>query len=232
MSRLRAIGFDLDNTLYDQAQHMRSFFAVAAEEIAQRCGVDRTAAETAFVDVWMLRTSFYPRLFDEALERLGIDDRQVVRSLVSRFHDHRPPLTLFPGVREMLGRLRSRASLFVITDGNEQMQRAKLEALELTSAVDEIVCTGALGKEWAKPATRAFEAVLARFGGSPIEYLYVGDNPACDFHGARRVGMRTARVMTNPFCSHVPRDETYAADVELLTVTDVESWIDDLEAPV
>jgi putative hydrolase of the HAD superfamily len=222
---VRVIGFDLDNTLYDQGQHMRSFFRAAAEDLASRHSVPRSEIEAAFLDVWQHRTSYYPRLFDEALERLSLHDTQTVKALVSLYHGHRAELTLFAGVRDMLARLRGRFSLFIITDGNEQMQRGKLESLGLAGAVDDIVMTGSFGKEWSKPAVHAYVRMLERFGGEPSDYLYVGDNPACDFHGARQLGMRTARVMTEPFGTHAAPSESHEAEISIPTTLDLEKML-------
>jgi putative hydrolase of the HAD superfamily len=232
MTRLRAIGFDLDNTLYDQGQHMRSFFGAAADHLAAHLARPAQLIETVFVDVWTRRTSYYPRLFDEVLDELGIDDKATVKTLVSLYHQHRGELTLFDGVREMLARLRERFALFLITDGAESMQRGKVASLALSHSFDELVLTGSKGKDWAKPALHSYQHVLERFGGEPAEYLYVGDNPACDFYGARQLGMKTARVMTEPFASHAPPSPAYAADITLRKTTDLEQVLHDLEATV
>ena len=232
MPRLRVIGFDLDNTLYDQAQHMRSFFRAAAAEIAAQASTSPHVIETAFIEVWTRRTSYYPRLFDEALEQIGRHDPATVKALVSLYHQHRAELTLFDGVREMLGRLREQFSLFLISDGNEQMQRNKLESLDLAGALDEIVLTGHFGKAWSKPAPHAYRHALDRFGGDPSTYLYVGDNPACDFFGARQLGMRTARVLTAPFGTHPVPEPAYAADITLTRTAELEQVLDDVEALV
>lgn len=229
MTKLRAIGFDLDNTLYDQAQHMRSFFRAAAEHVASITRGDARAIEVAFLDVWTRKTSYYPKLFDEVLEQAGLFDASVVRTLVSLYHCHRAELTLFAGVREMLDRLRTRFSLFMITDGNEQMQRGKIDCLQLAACFDELVVTGSHGKEWSKPAHAPYRHVLQRFGGDPGEYLYVGDNPACDFLGARQLGMRTARVMTEPFAHHVAATDAHDAEIRLTKITDLEQVLDDLQ---
>jgi putative hydrolase of the HAD superfamily len=229
---LRAIGFDLDNTLFDQGQHMRSFFREAAPRIADRSGVPSSRAENELLRVWKHRTSHFPRLFNEVLESLGIDDQVLVRELVALYHDHRATLSTFAGVPEMLVRLRGRFSLFLITDGNSAMQRMKIESLDLMAAFDEVVLTGDFGKEWAKPAPHAFRRVMDRFGGDSSQYVYVGDNPVCDFYPARQLGMRTVRVLTEPFASHQAPSPDHEADRSLRRATDLERVIDDIEKTV
>jgi len=229
---LRAIGFDLDNTLYDQAQHMRSFFRVAADDLGAKFQAPPSDIEHVFTTVWTRRTSYYARLFDEVLEELGRHDKLIVRELISLYHRHRADLTLFDGVGAMLGRLRSRVPLFLITDGNEEMQQAKIDTLGLGTLFDEIIITGHFGKDWAKPAVHAYRRIVERFGGAPFEYLYVGDNPACDFYGAKQLGMRTVRVLTEPFARHEPLDDDYAAHVAVTRTTDLEQVLHDFEAAI
>jgi putative hydrolase of the HAD superfamily len=232
MRSIRVVGFDLDNTLYDQSQHMLSFFRAAAVALSTQTDLVAAQIEQAFIAVWRRRTSYYPRLFDEVLESIGVSDNLLVKRLVGLYHEHEAELTLFDGVREMLCRLRERFQLFMITDGNEQMQRRKIQSLSLEPMFREIVMTGSFGKEWAKPSLNPYRRVLERFGGAPAEYLYVGDNPECDFYAARQLGMRTARVLTEPFGQRNVPDAAYRADIALAKTIELEQVLDDAETAV
>ncbi len=225
---LHAIGFDLDNTLFDQAQHMRSFFVEAAQHVAVRHGVSSEAAHQALLNVWLVRTSYYPHLFDEALAELGLTDAHTVKALVALYHEHRAELSLFEGVEAMLRRLRERCELFLITDGNERMQRGKIESLQLTDRFDHVVITGAFGKAWSKPALHAYNLVIEHLGGDARNYVYVGDNPACDFLGANELGMTTVRVMTSPFSTHAPPSPAHEARHIVQRTIDLERLVDEL----
>ena len=50
-----------------------------------------------------------------------------------------------------------------------------------------------LGTEFWKPSVEPYLRVLELLGVAPARAVYVGDNPAKDFLGARRAGMRSIR---------------------------------------
>ena len=51
----------------------------------------------------------------------------------------------------------------------------------------------------AKPSPLPFRAAVSQLGMEPSDALYVGDNPAVDFEGAKAIGMRTVRVSRGEF---------------------------------
>ena len=220
---IRFVGFDLDNTLYDQAQYMLSFFRDVADDLAPNHAKKREEIYASFVETWEERTSYYPKLFDEALEKSGLFDEGLLKDLVVRFRNHRPTLTLFPGVQEMLELLTKRFTLFMITDGHHTTQQTKIDVLHLAPYFQEIMMTGKYGKDWSKPSLLAYRMVLQNLGGLPGEYLYVGDNPRCDFFGAKTVGMQTVQVLTQPFCRESMIPDDHAADRTIRNITELKN---------
>lgn len=224
---ISAVGFDLDNTLYPQDQHLLSFFRAASSWLAPGRRLNADEIEQAFVDTYRKRTSYYPRLFDEALEGFGLATSDIIDGLVTRYHAHRAALTLYPGVGEMLVRLHDRNRLFLITDGHAQMQRNKVSELGLEKSFDAIVFTHEHGREWHKPSVLPFEYAAGVVQQAPSQCVYVGDNPHCDAAGARQVGMATIRVLTGPLATDCP-DAGQEFDVTLEDVLHVEAAIDTL----
>jgi putative hydrolase of the HAD superfamily len=196
---IRGVGFDLDNTLYDQGQYMRSFFRQAAHWFEGVSGMPASRVEAVFLDTWHRRTSYYPYLFDEALRMMGEWHRKYVDQLVDQYHRHVTSLSLYPGVASLLDRLGQKYMLFLITDGHGVMQRNKVESLGIASAFRAFVYTGEHGPDWRKPSTLPFQSAAAQLNIDPRACTYVGDNPRCDFEGARKAGMITIRILSGPF---------------------------------
>jgi len=194
-----ALGFDLDNTLFDQSQHLRSFYRQAGIWISKRSGVAAAVAEQSFVRTWERRTMASPFVFDEALERLGLLRPDWVRELVAQYRAHRCPLTLYDGVRGLLERLRRRYPLFLITDGYGELQRYKVERLGLRPLFDAVVFTADYGLGWEKPSVYPFIRAALLLGVRAEQCLFVGDDPERDIDGARRARMAAARVLTGPY---------------------------------
>jgi putative hydrolase of the HAD superfamily len=195
----RAVGFDLDNTLYDQALHVLPFFSAAAARLGDATGLQPAILENSLREAWNALGPVHPRLFDIVLERHGIHDRECVRMLVRMYHDNVGPLELYPGVRLLLERLCRRFSLFLITDGNAAMQRRKVERLGIGPLLRATVLSAEHGMGLPKPHPAPFLRALELLQCAPAECLFAGDNPGSDIAGAARIGMRTARVLTGPF---------------------------------
>ncbi|HEY3265341.1 MAG TPA: HAD hydrolase-like protein [Armatimonadota bacterium] len=224
---ISAVGFDLDNTLYPQDQHLCSFFRVASAWLARERGLDAAQIEQAFLDTCKRRTSYYPRLFDEALDRFGLATPDRIGALVARYHAHRADLSLYPGVGNMLARLRKERRLFMVTDGNARMQRNKVHELGLEGAFDAIVFTHEHGREWHKPSALPMAWAAEAVHAPPSECVYVGDNPHCDAAGARQIGMSTIRVLTGPLAAHCP-EPGQEFDVTVEDVLQVEAALSTL----
>ena len=122
---------------------------------------------------------------------------------------------------------RSRAdgcAVGLLSDGDPAVQGRKLDALGLRDAFDAIVVTGGLGPDAGKPSPRGYEEVLRRLGDTaPGESVYVSDNPAKDFLGARRAGMRSIRVRRagGIYAALEPETPEHAPDAEVTGLDEV-----------
>ena len=198
-----AVGFDLDYTLWDQDPFASSFFESIAGELGARLGCGRALAARALHGAHERLTLSHPRLYDEALEALGVRDAFLVAELVGRYHRHRPPfLRPYPGTQALLGGLvRTGRPLFLVTDGHGATQRYKVEALGIAPHFRQMVFTGDFQPALRKPSCFPFLFACARLGLEPARCAYVGDNPLCDFQGPRKLGMLTVGVATGPFAA-------------------------------
>jgi putative hydrolase of the HAD superfamily len=121
-------------------------------------------------------------------------------------------LELVPGVRELLGDLRERYRVGLLTDGPALAQRDKLDALGLGDAFEAVLVSGELGV--GKPDRRAFAALAAALGVTPARAVYVGDEPEIDVVGAAEAGFRTVQVLGPDERAH-PRSDAAVAREDL-----------------
>jgi putative hydrolase of the HAD superfamily len=217
---IRAVGFDLDNTLYDQEQHVFPFFSASATLLSEETGVEPTIIESTFRRAWRTLGPSHPRLFDSVLDQCGICDTQRVQTLVRMYHTYVSPLVAYPGVPSLLRRLQEKFLLFLITDGNAAMQRRKIEGLGIAPLFRVVVFSAEQGCGLPKPNAAAFLNALRQLQCAHGDCLYVGDNPGCDVVGAARAGMKTVRVLTGPFRNAT--SEGIEPDFTINSVTDIE----------
>ena len=211
--RLEAVFFDVDYTLYDMAQYVRGALSNVAQDVAGSCSGDWETLFASLWGKWREVGSEYGHLFDDWLRSHGLFAESRLRACIDVYHAHQPALSLYPGVDELLVDLRSRYRVGVITDGNLQRQRAKVDALDLEGKVDLIVYSAALSSS--KPDAGIFRHGLRLAGVAAERSVYVGDHPIRDIAGARRADMLSVRVLTGEF-SHLPDDPelrpTYRVD--------------------
>jgi putative hydrolase of the HAD superfamily len=193
MTPIRAICFDLDNTLWDVWPVIRR-----AEEAVHRFLAERypKAVENLTVegmrDARVRMALDYPGMAHDfsflrrqALLELatacGYDAAMSERAF-EVFVEARNTVELYPDVPAALATLRRHYRLFTATNGNADLHRIGLGSLfERTIAARDV---GAL-----KPNPAVFLKVVEGTDLTPAQVLFVGDDPEHDVEGARRAGM-------------------------------------------
>ncbi|WP_010478879.1 TIGR02253 family HAD-type hydrolase [Thermococcus zilligii] len=95
---------------------------------------------------------------------------------------------LFPDAKETIMALKSLGlHVGIITDSDNDYIKAHLEALGIYDLFDSITTSEDAG--FYKPHERPFLLALEKAGIKPGEAIYIGDNPAKDCVGAKKVGM-------------------------------------------
>jgi putative hydrolase of the HAD superfamily len=168
-----------------------SGFAAAGAWLREQRGIPGFAEEAERVFLGGQRK----KVFDTALESLGlVPDSALVQALVGVYRTHAPSIQLFPDADEVLEWAGREFKLGLITDGWLETQRNKVAALGLERRISCRVLSDELGAASWKPSPEPYRKVMAFYGGEPEGFVYVGDNPAKDFVGARALGWRTVRV--------------------------------------
>jgi putative hydrolase of the HAD superfamily len=196
---VRAVLFDLDDTLYPELDFVRSAMAAVADAIAARAGVTATSARAALDHA--LHAHGRGQTIDLALDALGIERSQaLIAELVGVYRGHAPRLSLHVDAARALVRLSSRGLLLgLVTDGDPAVQRAKAKALALERWMRHLRFTWDDGPSRQKPHPAAYRGALDALGVAGHEAAYVGDNPIKDFVGARALGLQTIRLRRGPF---------------------------------
>jgi putative hydrolase of the HAD superfamily len=191
---VRAVIFDLDDTLFPQAAFLSGAFGAVAEELHRRTGFAAKRALAALLGV-ASEGSDKGRIIDRALDRIEVSCE--VAPLVDVFLSYRPEhLELYPGVGAALDRLDGLVKTGMITDGAVDVQAAKVVSVGLQDRFDVVVYSDALGREHRKPDPAPFLEALALLDVEPAESVFIGDRPDKDVSGSMGVGMRAIRVRT------------------------------------
>lgn len=95
------------------------------------------------------------------------------------------------GAEEALAKITSRYPSIVLSNFDARLRRI-LTDLNLIDYFDTIILSCELGAS--KPDPRVFAAAQSHFNTPPENILHVGDDPICDWEGARKAGFRSFRV--------------------------------------
>jgi putative hydrolase of the HAD superfamily len=196
---------DLDDTILA--------FTESAEPCWQRiCGkyatrVDGLTAETLLTAINEVRTWYWADSERHRRGRLKLHEarREIVAEAFSRLQGRAPAWTdemadsytlereetvqPFPGAMEALHQLRHQTQhLALITNGQSETQRQKVNRLHLAPFFDYLLIEGEFGI--GKPDARVYRHVLGQFGIAAESAWMVGDHLEWDVAASQRVGMK------------------------------------------
>jgi len=217
MCELKAVFFDLDDTLWDRSACARQvmdvilpgFMQYLPEEDPERV-VRRFNAVLLGLprkeDLRQRRPFSLRRRFEALLESYDVR-RPNLAGDMSRRWDHTRRFSMRQFVRpsaipllKQLGRMGLKRG--VIMNGPPAAQRHLISSLGLEPHLDHVILAEAEG--YNKPDVRVFRRALQVAGVASVEMLYVGDSPITDVLGAARAGIRTAWYRTGR--RGIPRD--------------------------
>lgn len=203
---IRAIFFDLDDTLVDDTISLEQCAEQAVRELLPDRGPDPASMARAYVDAaiefWtqlgpgspkLPPGAIRPRMWRDALGRYGIDDDGLAARLAHRFDELRVErVELFPEALPVLQALHGRYRMAIITNGFAETHDQKIARLELERFFDVVLLAGEL--QMAKPDPAVFVRGMELLKVEPATSVMVGDRYDRDIEGAHAAGMRAVWV--------------------------------------
>ncbi len=201
---IRALIFDLDDTLYPEQDFVKSGYRAVASYASQFC--PHNSAEIFSAMMAAFRSQGRAAVMPLVAGRF-LGNAVPIERLVDIYRSHDPEIDMLSGYPALLRSLAQRYRLGIITDGSPEVQRRKVAALHFGSVIDEIIFTWDYGREKEKPHPFSFQLMLDRLDARPEEALFIGDNPEKDGIGAVNAGMRFIHLrIDDPSLAAVPPD--------------------------
>jgi FMN phosphatase YigB (HAD superfamily) len=211
MSRIKAVFYDLDNTIYPQITDMeqRINYCIKTYSLPKKI-------KPFWIKEWLDNGPIKDGLIDVVLEKFSIGISK--KKLLSAFRACQTDLCLEKEVRDYLVTIKNRGiKQFLITNGIPKTQLKKIQSLNLREFIDEIIV--ATGK-YSKPSNYWFKKMLVRYRLDPKECLSVGDWYAVDGIASISAAISFLHVKGGPIIEYIPRQ------VHSITrLTDIESYI-------
>jgi putative hydrolase of the HAD superfamily len=200
VSQIEAVLFDLDDTLFDHTRAQNEVIVkVAGDYLELFGGIDDDALVAAFrkaddvaVDIFYTGVPLDEVRLERSrllLANLGIGEdisdgitEKYIRAYVRAYY---PIENAERVVQSLVGKYK----LGIVSNGSREMQRFKLESLNILDHLDCMFFSEGFGIR--KPDPEIFLAAADELGVAPAECLFVGNSYRDDVEGAKKVGMLT-----------------------------------------
>ncbi|MFQ5484616.1 MAG: HAD family hydrolase [Desulfobacterales bacterium] len=204
MNHIKAIGFDLFNTLITAEPIALNEAMSRLVSSLQKSGLvlkpesfEKAYAEAAVKFIEKARRNgieTHNRFWiSEALSRgdqnIPPDDHRVTEAVDAYFSAFYPRCHLIPGSKEMLCRLKKTYLLGLLSNFTHAPAARKIvQQAGLTGFFHVVLISGELGYRKPHPAT--FDRLAEQLNVKKDQILYVGDDPEADVIGARQAGLQ------------------------------------------
>jgi len=204
---VRAVVFDLDDTLFDCTGSLVTASRWRAAEALVAAGLPMNVKEAFALQEQLAEVHGpYFLVFDEIGRRYGLG-QEALRAAYRAYNSDEvgDEIAPFPDVVPTLRALRRQGVLcFLLTVGPHRRQQAKLQKLGLEGEFDDVLISdvdrGALMSE----CLRYF---LRKYRLSAAEVMIVGDRPGEEIRVGNELGMVTAQMLRGRFSVAEPRDQ-------------------------
>ena len=180
--------FDLDDTLYNELDYLRSAYIQISKEI------DKQNWRFLFSKIFSLYRC-NEDVFGWIAQNHGIEKNK----LIHIYRNHQPSIHLFEGALDLLKAIKiKKGKIGIITDGRTTTQNAKIKALGIAELIDCIVISEEIGTE--KPNEQNYKQIENAF--QEHSYLYIADNFRKDFTSPNKLGWQTIGLVDNGLNIH------------------------------
>ncbi len=221
---IKAIVFDLDNTLVDfMRMKRRAIEAAMISMIDAGLNLTLEQAIQKIDTIYKEQGIEYQQVFDQFLtQTIGkIDYKILAAGIVAYRREREAALIPYPHVYSTLNKLIRRGlKLGIVSDAPRREAWLRLAYLNFHHYFDEVVTFEETGQR--KPNAAPFLEVLNRLQVNPEDALMVGDWAERDILGANEVGMKTAFARYGDTFNTV----SHNADYELKDISEILKLLD------
>lgn len=198
VDRNTVVVFDLDDTLYNELEYVKSAYSAIAKKLKP---TDWKPLFATMVAKYREKQDVFAYLSGE----YSMEKTELIRF----YRDHFPKINPFTGVIELFTAIKENQGFIgIITDGRAKTQRNKIDALGLKQFIDCCVISEEVGAE--KPNEENYRIVERKCG--PGSYYYIADNLNKDFITPNRLGWKTLGLIDNGMNIHSYSHESLNAN--------------------
>ncbi len=197
MKKIKAVIFDLDETLVDRRASLIHLFNYFIDKYSEAYPYEGTREELIdyMIEIDENGYSGLEKFFRRLNQRWKLPHS--VEDFIKERNDIFGGLTIpFPEMLEVLDYLKGKYRLGIITNGYSSVQREKIKKANIGEYFDDIIVSGE--QPFAKPDSRIFKLSCNNLGVNPEEAVFVGDYYPYDIAGALNAKIMPIWINNNP----------------------------------
>ena len=192
---IKAVVFDMDHTLFDRYETICAVMPAFCEEFDVALRPDEAADLLIKYDK-KLNIFGWPMVFNKLKSEGMFNTAPHFAQYAAFLYEHFTKTSVdYPYTIPTLQKLRDMGyKVALITNGDHEIQAAKIEHLGYAPYFEEIIISGDC--DYSKPEPEIFIEMANRLEITPQEMVYVGDHPLNDVKGSRDAGCTPIWVKT------------------------------------
>lgn len=221
--KIKVIVFDLDDTLYDEINFVKSGFKAVCSYFSLKYKLNEELFYSKMIE--FLDKDGRGKVFDNVLEYFDIFNKTNVKRSISLYRTHIPKITLKKEAIAILEHFNSKnIPLYLVTDGNKLVQYNKILALDIEKYLKKAFITHRYGIQHSKPSPYCFLKIAKNEKVNNSDIVYIGDNVNKDFVGIKPLGFRTIKIENGMFKNAIKSDE-YQAEYNIKNLDELKNII-------
>jgi putative hydrolase of the HAD superfamily len=200
---IKAIAFDLDDTLLDTSGLLAPQFALATFKFMVQMGLKLKVEECEEIRKTLVSTVSHREVFEKLAQDHGTQETiDKLPEIIDKFYNPKLPehLPLMPGARKNLDYLKPKYSLYLVTAGAKTSQLSKAFALGVAKDFKKIVVVNSLVRH---KKSDAFLEIIKAEEIQPEQLLCVGNSLLSEIADALAIGSLTCHFDHGESRGHV-----------------------------
>ena len=217
---IKAVVFDLDDTLYDCTGSLLEASRRRAARVLVEAGLPMSPEEALRMQVALgEERGPHFKVFDEIARQYDLGEEVIASAYRAYNSDEVGEIHLFSDASSTLKFLRDEGILcFLLTSGIHKRQAVKIHKLGLEDAFDEVVINDV---ERGQLISDCLRHLLGEYDLRPGETLLVGDRPPQEIHAGNDLGMLTVQMLHGRFKDQTPKSDIEEPDYKIQHIAEL-----------
>lgn len=221
---IKALIFDLDDTLYQEIQFIYSGFSEVAQHLSKKYSLSYNFVYNELVNDF--KKGIRKKNFNVLLKKIDKNDDELP-NLIDTYRYHIPKIFLCEDAQVVLKILQNRYKLGLITDGYICSQENKIDALGIRSFFNYIIINN-IEKGIDKLSENPFKVLINLLEVPPDTVIFIGDNPQKDFFVPQKLGLLTIRIRRpGGIYANIPTNDS--VNIEISSLIELPNILDRIE---